>query len=264
MPVSEKIAQIRRQRGMTQETLGDALGVTAQAVSKWEVGSALPDVSLLPRLCEVLDVPPDDLLELPPDTRFRFIKASVTACASDLLDRGGVETTSLLLDLTGRLFDASGCNYGGNALRMGQGFLRLRLQGATTDKPGGKSSPDEAAFLLCGKKMEADYLSTDPAALDGFLNLFRNARAFAVLRETDRFEALSSGELAERTGIPREELKSVLIDLVEMNILEVRLDTAGKRGYMRGPGFAAVIMVLAAADACGCLSGPGINAVWTE
>ena len=35
MSISEKITQYRKMRGLTQETLGEALGITAQAISKW-------------------------------------------------------------------------------------------------------------------------------------------------------------------------------------------------------------------------------------
>ena len=45
--LSERIAELRRERGLTQEQLGQPLGVSAQAVSKWEKGGA-PDVELLP------------------------------------------------------------------------------------------------------------------------------------------------------------------------------------------------------------------------
>ena len=45
--LSEHIAELRRERGLTQEQLGQPLGVSAQAVSKWEKGGA-PDVELWP------------------------------------------------------------------------------------------------------------------------------------------------------------------------------------------------------------------------
>ena len=41
-----RIAKLRRACGMTQETLGNRLGVSAAAVSKWETGAACPDVTL--------------------------------------------------------------------------------------------------------------------------------------------------------------------------------------------------------------------------
>ena len=49
--LSECIAELRRARNLTQEQLGQLVGVSAQAVSKWEKGGA-PDVELLPALAD--------------------------------------------------------------------------------------------------------------------------------------------------------------------------------------------------------------------
>ena len=50
MELTNKIRALRLSRGITQETLASELGVTAQAVSKWERGTTMPDVSILPDL----------------------------------------------------------------------------------------------------------------------------------------------------------------------------------------------------------------------
>ena len=58
--LSDRIAELRRERGLTQEQLGQLVGVSAQAVSKWEKGGA-PDVELLPALADRLGVTIDAL-----------------------------------------------------------------------------------------------------------------------------------------------------------------------------------------------------------
>lgn len=58
--LSERIAFLRKERGLTQEQLGQLVGVSAQAVSKWEKGGA-PDVELLPSLADHLGVTMDGL-----------------------------------------------------------------------------------------------------------------------------------------------------------------------------------------------------------
>lgn len=55
------IAYLRRRTGMTQEMLAYRLGVTSQAVSKWERQLSCPDVSLLPVMAEVFGVTIDEL-----------------------------------------------------------------------------------------------------------------------------------------------------------------------------------------------------------
>ncbi len=55
------IMQLRKERGMTQEQLANALGITFQAVSKWENGVSSPDISALPLLAELFGVSIDAL-----------------------------------------------------------------------------------------------------------------------------------------------------------------------------------------------------------
>ena len=52
--IAPAIARLRRERGLTQEQLAAQLGVTAQAVSKWEKGQSIPDSSLLPEIALAL------------------------------------------------------------------------------------------------------------------------------------------------------------------------------------------------------------------
>lgn len=61
--LSEQIAALRKERGLTQEQLGNMVGVSAQAVSKWEKGGT-PDVELLPVLSRQLGVTIDALFGL--------------------------------------------------------------------------------------------------------------------------------------------------------------------------------------------------------
>ena len=59
--LGENIVALRRAAGLTQELLADRLGVTSQAVSKWERQLSCPDVSLLPAMAEVFGVDIDAL-----------------------------------------------------------------------------------------------------------------------------------------------------------------------------------------------------------
>lgn len=58
----ERLARARKEKGYTQEELARRIGVTPQAVSKWERGSGYPDIELLYYLCEVLDCSTDYIL----------------------------------------------------------------------------------------------------------------------------------------------------------------------------------------------------------
>ena len=61
--VSHKIIQARERLGLTQQQLAEKLCVTNKAVSKWECGVTLPDISLLVPLCRVLGLTVQELLE---------------------------------------------------------------------------------------------------------------------------------------------------------------------------------------------------------
>lgn len=54
--IAEIISKGRQNLNMTQEEFASRLGVTPQAVSKWECGTGMPDVSLLPGICSVLKI----------------------------------------------------------------------------------------------------------------------------------------------------------------------------------------------------------------
>ena len=58
----EKIIQCRRKCGLSQEALGEAVGVSRQAVSKWETGDAIPEVTKLVALADVFGVSVDFLV----------------------------------------------------------------------------------------------------------------------------------------------------------------------------------------------------------
>lgn len=60
--MGKRIAAQRKKKGITQEQLSQRLGVTPQAVSKWENDLSCPDISILPVLAKELDVSVDFLL----------------------------------------------------------------------------------------------------------------------------------------------------------------------------------------------------------
>lgn len=70
MTFSDKLQKLRRREGLSQEALAEALGVTRQAVSKWETGESIPDAARLIALSERFAVSIDILLkdDLPLET----------------------------------------------------------------------------------------------------------------------------------------------------------------------------------------------------
>lgn len=59
--IGKNIKRFRRECGLTQAELAKKLGVTTQAVSKWETQMNSPDIALIPRIAQVLGVSIDEL-----------------------------------------------------------------------------------------------------------------------------------------------------------------------------------------------------------
>jgi transcriptional regulator with XRE-family HTH domain len=60
--LGQRIARLRRNKGLTQEDLGYKVGVSSQAVSKWETEFFGPDVTLLVKIANIFDISVDELL----------------------------------------------------------------------------------------------------------------------------------------------------------------------------------------------------------
>ena len=63
MNLSDRIQALRKANGMSQEELADRMGVTRQAVSKWESEQSMPDLDKVIALSEIFEVTTDFLLK---------------------------------------------------------------------------------------------------------------------------------------------------------------------------------------------------------
>lgn len=102
MEIGNQIKALRLRRGLSQETVAQHFGLTAQAVSKWERGAAMPDITLLPELAVYFGVTIDALFSLSDDTRMERIQnmlwdvryleqAEVDAARNFLTQKGRLE-----------------------------------------------------------------------------------------------------------------------------------------------------------------------------
>jgi len=66
MKLSQKILQLRKKLGLSQEELAEKIGVSRQSISKWETGESIPELERLIGLSEIFNVTTDYLLK--PDT----------------------------------------------------------------------------------------------------------------------------------------------------------------------------------------------------
>lgn len=77
MKLGNRIKQLRQKSGLTQDQLATRLGVTAQAVSKWENSVTMPDITLLPQIAIEFGISIDDLFDLTLEQKLERIENSI-------------------------------------------------------------------------------------------------------------------------------------------------------------------------------------------
>lgn len=72
--IGKQIKYYRQQKQIKQEELADYLGVSYQAVSKWETGASVPDIALLPQISVYFGVSIDELFQIPYEAEMERIE----------------------------------------------------------------------------------------------------------------------------------------------------------------------------------------------
>lgn len=179
--IGRTIARERRRAGVTQEGLAAHLGVSKAAVSKWEVGQSLPDVSLLPRIAAYFSLTLDELF----DWRDELTEAESAALYAEVYALGEkhlVAAHDLLQELVAEHYSDA------NLLLMLASLLTAWAAGmATPFAPAGErdSTLDSAtladeALALLDRALE---VATDPPTL----YLAQQQKA-TTLFQTSRYE----------------------------------------------------------------------------
>lgn len=158
--IGETIARARKTRKITQEQLGRMVGVSSGAVSKWETGSAAPDIALLAPLARALDITLDTLLsfnrEIPQETL-----VALTASILEAFNTKGVEAGRA------ELYEA---------LRVYPNSDRLKMLGAHCIGTAAKQEKTEAllqeAFGLYSEATESEDALVRQAALAGMAEIY--------------------------------------------------------------------------------------------
>ncbi len=223
--INQTIAAHRREMGLTQEQLGVQLGVSGQAVSKWEKGESMPDILLLPDLADIFGITVDELLGHKHD-----IAHDVMAEFCALARREG--RTKTLLDALGALFNDVGINYGGVNTEFAPDEIRV-------------SDDEGMGFILSGNSVQEKLRTLSAADTEYFLQPLTDGRVLSVLRHTFLDRAVTKDELCTTTEIDEDTMDSLLLTLMKRNILCFDTDPTGKRGYLHTHNMVGVYMILA-------------------
>ena len=90
--LGERIKELRQRDGRTQETLANALGVTAQAVSRWEKGICYPDMGMIPSIANYFGVSIDELFGYD-NERSKKIDALAERIRTMIAENNGVDVS---------------------------------------------------------------------------------------------------------------------------------------------------------------------------
>ncbi|MBQ8397298.1 MAG: helix-turn-helix transcriptional regulator [Clostridia bacterium] len=233
MNIAATIAKYRKARGLTQEELGERLGVSNQAVSKWENAVSLPDITLLPSLARALGILLDVLLgEAEPGADDEYLHPDdVPEAAYDALHR--------TLDCLWR--------HG-----TGSADAHIAIRKEKLEKM--KSGMMECTSETCGSVIVTDSLSFVDRTYrqPGSENLFLSRRLAGVLermaeestrkvlaylyreafaRQVDT--PITVREITEGTALNEDEVERALFTLEKLHIVEVANDDDETVCYLR-------------------------------
>lgn len=85
--LGKKISDLRREKGIKQEEMAERLGVSPQAVSKWENDISCPDIMLLPKIAQLFNVSIDSLLSNEPKKETQILPVEERRNTDDLVFR---------------------------------------------------------------------------------------------------------------------------------------------------------------------------------
>lgn len=97
--IGKLIAKMRKKKGLTQQELGDKFGIGYRAVSNWERGNCLPDISIINELSVILGISSDELLngEINSDKENKINENSVRNDIKDNIDNNKLRKKNLRL-----------------------------------------------------------------------------------------------------------------------------------------------------------------------
>lgn len=224
--ISEKISEFRKLRSLSQQELGEKLGVTPQAVSKWEKGESMPDIMLLPHLCQILGITADALLEVPNSVKKDSCMASLGEYAKEV---GRLEAMKQAAEACVRATDARMVT--GSATESSKG---ISVYGGT----------DEGAVIsvIYGENMLLMLKNQSFTDVKRVCDLLGDENVFSVVSDLDFCKGISAEDIAKAKNIPTETVENVLFKLMKGGFCDCDFDGKYQLGHS---GFALMSLLSA-------------------
>lgn len=225
--LGRKIKEFRMKRGITQEELGNLVGVTTQAVSKWERGGT-PDAELLPNIARALRVSIDALFDMEQEKGSRLEDMIIEELYSKEDKEAFERAVSLCIAIEFGLFRIN--------------FLKNKAAAEMMDSVNDENDHEYYSTLLTDDGLVRVRLSQNgryffimPEPEMGYRSFLENiedlSKTFRLLAEKDTLKILffmyqrinkkSSSELiAEGVGVSVEKVEKLMEQLEEFNLVE--------------------------------------------
>ena len=190
-----KIRELRRRDGRTQEALAEALGVTGQAVSRWESGGSYPDMEILPSIANYFGVTIDELFGYSNNREKKIAiiieKADKEICTiGNTFEQGNGDISECVEMLRAASEEFS--NEPQILLRLGDALHMLGWQkNGASEKP--MNLPINKILLFCAKKCYCQELASAKKVKNSKANVFlRFFKNFILLFQIPLFLKLPS------------------------------------------------------------------------
>jgi len=232
MDIGQNIARIRKKLKITQEELGERVGVSNQAVSKWENGNTSPDISLLPMIASTLNVTLQELFESDNDKIIKKITADdYPAFAFDELHKSFFINSTCRF-LPGGQTESKQFDYQKNMLKNGE------MLGCISNKSGAVVIKDEFALIDTKYKEDVeDVFSVENASIINRLSEPNVRKVLASVysdgfkRSKNSHAEFSLPEIAESCSLSEEATLDALNALSGIRIISSYQDKDKKTVY---------------------------------
>ncbi len=219
--LGERIADLRRERGVTQENLAGTIGISPQAISKWENNATMPDIMLLPIIADTLGVTIDELFGIRRKVQEKPINCEEVPKAvydqilntmwrsennDDFAERAKAQFAKNPYENSGFVSEVSGAVYANKDIAL--------------------------AYLPSNKESLKLLENEDAAELLKTLS-DKNVRLVLAYQFTNPEKAFTASSVAAKVGISEEEAKDALEKLFDCNMTAASDIDAGLEETLR-------------------------------
>jgi len=224
--IHQKIAHYRKQKELTQEQLGTMLGVSGQAVSKWEKGESMPDILLLPQICQIFGISADTLLDVAPIANS---DNTIEKCIAYMRENG--RETALHEFLSRTLNGMSGHSLTGSSVDIAYKTTQVH------DQRG-------MAFLIANKEYKRLCFDYDNDEVSKILQFLADKYVLGILKHIQPDRAVTKADILQATGFEENIVDKCLLGMMEHDYISMQIDTEKRQGYMSNGRMAFVHMIM--------------------